>query len=202
MIRDDFNFPEIDWDSETCGGEEGNRGNRFLSTIHQNYLFQHVHDFTHFKPNTKPSLLDLIFTNQPEFVNSVKFYAPVGCSHHRVLNFHIQIETPECKYNGPTKYLLNKGDYDGMRSYVSKVDWDKVISPLKSVDECMNSLEDILNEAKHKFIPEAKPRKPFNKNKRNFSSPDTLLSKLDLKRKAFKLFKKYPTDLNYSKYVE
>ena len=94
LIMGDFNFPEIDWDSETCGGEEGNRGNKFLSTIHHNYLFQHVHDFTHFKPNTKPSLLDLIFTNQPEFVNSVKCYAPVGCSHHRVLNIHIQNRNP------------------------------------------------------------------------------------------------------------
>ena len=106
----------------------------------------------------------------------VSLLCSAGWSQDRVLNFSKEIQ--ECKCNGHTKCLLKMGDYDGMRSHVSKIDVDTATNPLKYVDKCMHSLEDILNEGKHTFISEAKLRKPLNKNKRNLYSSDKLLLKL------------------------
>ena len=63
----------------------------------------------------------------------------------------------------------------------------------------MYEIEKLINISKDKHIPKKKAR--LNKVKRSFNIPETLHSKIMLKRKAFKYYKKYPTPTNLNKYV-
>lgn len=201
VIVGDFNYPNINWKNETTTIKNSeNPTNKFLSSIHDNYLFQLVDENTHYKPNTNPSLIDLILTNNNEFVENIEYYAPIGKSHHLVLNFNIQCDLPSPEPNTTVKYLLNHGDYNGMRLFMKDIKWDSIFEITDDVDDYMKKIESKINTAKKEFIPIKKGQSA--KTKRTFSMPDSLHSTIKLKRKAFKHHKQFPTSSNYDKYAQ
>ena len=56
----DFNFPNINWESGTCSDPEESMPSKFLDTINDLFLYQHVQGSTRFRGN-QHSRLDLIF---------------------------------------------------------------------------------------------------------------------------------------------
>ena len=63
-IVGDFNFKEIDWVNSIAKVNEKNPAHLFLEIIRDNFLTQHVNRPTHYRQGMKPSLLDLILTNE------------------------------------------------------------------------------------------------------------------------------------------
>ena len=64
LMCGDFNHPSIDWSNETTPESERHPASIFMEFVRDSFLIQHVSSPTHFKPNTKPSLIDLIFTSE------------------------------------------------------------------------------------------------------------------------------------------
>ena len=91
LLLGDFNFPQIDWLNENTPGGEDNTASKFLSVINDSYLTQLVDQNTHFKPGTKPSMIDLAITNNDDLIDHIDYFAPIGNSHHLVLSFEIYI---------------------------------------------------------------------------------------------------------------
>ena len=199
LLLGDYNFPQIDWLNENTPGGEDNTASKFLSVINDSYLTQLVDQNTHFKPGTKPSMIDLVITDNDDLIDHIDYFAPIGNSHHLVLSFEIYIDLPCPIINNTIKYLYNKGDYDAMRDEFKDMNWDVVFNDLNNVDVCMYEIEKLINISKDKHIPKKKTRS--NKVKRSFNIPETLHSKIMLKRKAFKYYKKYPTPTNLDKYI-
>ena len=199
VIVGDFNFPDIDWYMELSNKPQDHKATKFLNTIQDNYLNQCINEPTHHKPNTTPSLIDLILCNDPDFVNDVQLLPPLGKSHHSVVYFNLPIQN-SIKVEKPTvKFQINKGDYNEMRKYVDQVDWDTSFEGTNDAGEMVDILDRIVTKACDKFIPKKAYR--HNHIKRNFTAPPTLLLKLQLKRSAFKKYKQYPTIQNYNEYV-
>ena len=92
---------------------------------------------------------------------------------------------------------MDRGDFEGMRNHLSKIDWDTLLDNTETVDVWWDIIEDIVNKAKDIFIPKKKVlTKILNKHvthKRTFAAPDTLLNKLKLKRYACNTYKKIAT---------
>ena len=199
IIAGDFNYPEINWKEDVCKCLDRHPAYKFLSCIHQNFLTQIVKKPTHQRGGQNPTLIDLIISNDSDFVYELVHDEPFGKSHHDTLRFTIDIQTKKVIAIMTEKYVLSKGDYEGMRADMSKVNWQIELADCDDVDQCWDRIEKKLIEATDKFIP----KKKHNENKvmRSFIAPVTLLELIQLKRKAFKMYKTFPTTQNYNSYV-
>ena len=202
IILGDFNFPEIDWDRELCDKNENHKASKFLSCIHKNYLHQHVKKPTHHRGIQNPTLIDLIISNEEDLVQNLTHHPPLGNSHHSILTFSVDVQ-PQREKPTPSvpKSQFHKGDYDSMRRYLTKdeKEWDDLLKDEQSLDEWEATIISKIEEASEIYIP----KKSFNSAhqiKRNFHAPQTLLLDLQMKRKAFKQYTKYPTTENYQQY--
>ena len=202
IIMGDFNFPGIDWELEcTNHNNELNIENKFLSCIQQNFLFQLVDQPTHCRGLQTPTLIDLLITNDPNFIGDLAFNAPIGNSHHSIILFKVYIKNHK---NDPNKhnikYNYEKGNYTEMRDFVKKCDWNKLFDKNSDVEVWKDNLENVLNEAKDRFIPKIVIKDGINKSKRTFPADKSILDKIHDKRKAFAYYKKYPTHANEQNY--
>ena len=199
IITGDFNFPDIDWHHEHSNKGEGHKSSKFLKTIHENFLSQSVEEPTHHKPNSTPSLIDLILCNDPDFISDVSLFAPLGKSHHSILSFSIPMLKNVNIENITMKYQWSKGNYEQMRKDMDKIKWDDMYKGANDASDMINSLDTILTEAMDNFVP--KKAYKHNHTKRTFTAPPSLLLKFKLKRSAFKYYKCFPTVHNFKEYV-
>ena len=200
----DFNFPDIDWTNNFCHKDEDHISSLFLYTTEKNNLHQIIQEPTHVKPNTKPSLIDLILSKKPDIIENLTFHPPLGKSHHNAFIFNINHnvhKTPN-KTMPITKYNISKGDFSSMRQYFTEINWNEKITEQMDVDSTWNIINDEITYARETFIPtfKLKNNKTF---KRKLNSDDnTLHTKLKNKRLSFKHYKKYPNETNHRLYCK
>ena len=199
IIVGDFNYPEINWKEEVCKGSENHYANKFLTCIHQNFLSQHVEEPTHHRGEQTPTLIDLVISNDQHFVTNLYQDQPFGNSHHQTINFKIDIPRKTANIVHTDKYVLNKGDYNGMRTQIKEVNWEEELKGLEDVDSCWELIVQKINAATDKFVPKKRHRN--HQVRRSFIAPPSLLTTIQLKRKAYKIYKAHPTSLNYEAYA-
>ena len=163
IIVGDFNYPDIDWCSESCTKDFNHKSTKFLTLTQKCFLTQHISEPTHFRALQTPTLIDLVLSNNPDLLKDIKQHPPFGKSHHMILCFNIDIFLPppnKEKTNEIFKYQMNKGNYNGMRKFLGDQDWDReILKEDVSVDACWNTIADTINTAKSKFIPKRKNKK-------------------------------------------
>ena len=130
LIVGDFNYPEINWVSWTSSIVSQHSSKDLIDTLQDNFLFQLVDKPTRYREGQKPSLLDLIITNEENFINDIEYCSPLGKSDHLVLQFDMIccIEYIEGETQG--RYIYNKGDYKKLIEDLSKIDWKREIEEL------------------------------------------------------------------------
>ena len=121
LIMGDFNFPDINWEEWSSGGKDTS-SNTFLSTLYDNFLFQHIEFPTRYRENMNPSLLDLVITNEENTILNIHSTEPLGKRDHIVLIFEYccQLVVPVATY---TRYLYDKGDYELINEDLFNEDW-------------------------------------------------------------------------------
>ena len=90
LILGDFNFPTINWDSLSTPHLSNHCASEFLAATQDAFLFQYVQSPTHTRPNQKPTLIDLIFSQDDQTITNMTTSTPLGKSHHKVLSFITQ----------------------------------------------------------------------------------------------------------------
>ena len=91
LILGDFNFPTINWDSLSTPHLSNHCASEFLAATQDAFLFQYVQSPTHTRPNQKPTLIDLIFSQDDQTITNMTTSAPIGKSHHKVLRFYYTV---------------------------------------------------------------------------------------------------------------
>lgn len=91
VVSGDFNYPDIDWQKETCSKSDDHPATKFLDCIQQNYITQLNLEPTHYRGLQTPNILDLLFTNAEEIVSNLEHWPPLGKSHHPALYFEVQV---------------------------------------------------------------------------------------------------------------
>ena len=127
---------------------------------------QSVKQFTRVRGNQKPSLIDLVITEDSQSLHdTIKHDAPIGKSDHCVLRWNYLVsvnETPTIeddftKEKAPKssirKWNVDKGDYNQLNGLISEVRWDELF---KGKD---------LNEQVDLFYEEMEKMKMFAKAK-------------------------------------
>lgn len=158
LITGDFNHPEIDWISETTSVNAEHKAAEFLDTVHDTFLHQHVCKPTHYRGEQTPNVLDLIFSSEEGMVKNLRHMAPLGKSHHHVLQFDFVCYTPSYRSN-EAKFNFAKGNYDKLRSYVRGQDLLSQIQG-KCVSEAWSCFKKTLDEGISQCIPKSRVGTP------------------------------------------
>ena len=83
-----------------------------MEAIRDSFLVQHVVK-PHFRGNQTANVLDLVFTNEREMINTIKHEAPVGKSHHQTLLFKLRCNM-EKSYTTATATILPRVTMTGL----------------------------------------------------------------------------------------
>ena len=203
IIAGDFNLPEINWEFNYTRMHEKHRASKFLFTVNENKLHQHIKKATHHKPKCKPSTIDLVLTKDPDLIDTILSYSPIGKSHHSTLVINTAQESHNQEKCMIKKYQLDKGDYDGMRKEFETTDWEAVLNENNDdVDEAWKNLSDKIQEARDKFIPTKLVNTSKQTKKRSLVFEDSLVHLTKMKRIQFKIYKRFPNMTNYKAYVQ
>lgn len=92
IITGDFNLPNINWSIDVPTGKTSLFEQKFLKTLNENMLEQHINKPTRFRINNKPSILDLIITKIDNVISNIDYIAGLGKSDHLVLNFNYTMD--------------------------------------------------------------------------------------------------------------
>ena len=153
----DFNYHDINWKTWTTHQGPGSNEVKFIETIRDCFLQQHMEELTRMRGNDEPSTIDLLFTDEIMQVSDVTYHSPLGKSHNAVitLKFHCYIDYAKTK----EKYVYDKADFEGMRRNIKDSNWvEKFVSSGngKSVEELWNSLKSKLQHLRDNFVPKTK----------------------------------------------
>ena len=201
IIVGDFNFPEINWTLDSCSGGISRPPRKFLNTVQNNRLFQNITEFTHFRVLQNPTLIDLVLTNQEETLSHVVFDPPLGMSHHATIKFHINYEddiVPDNKSHSVKKFLVSKGNYEGLRQNLKAVDFSFIQT--NSVEDSWKNIKKIILDSMHANIPYKNCS--LKQGRKQTPVPQSILEKIRIKRRCYKIFKQYRTEDNYKAYAK
>ena len=123
LIVGDFNLPQIDWKNNICRAPESHFSHQFFSTVQDTFLFQHVSEPTRFREGVRPSLLDLILTNEEGMVTSLNYFPGLGKSDHVLLKcklacYSLASRTESLKWN------FNRANFQDLDRRIRQIDWD------------------------------------------------------------------------------
>lgn len=157
MITGDFNYPEINWNTMTTSKHEDHASQKFLDTMRDNFLLQHVTEPTRYRHGQNSNTLDLILTNEENMINRIQYLPGLGLSDHACLAYSLSVYTTEPKQEDP-KYQYYKGDYPAINTQLQEVDWNTNLLG-RSVEEAWSFTSMELNKAMSTHIPKSQPRK-------------------------------------------
>ena len=86
LIMGDFNYPDIDWENWSSNDITSQK---FIETVQDAYLFQHITKPTRHREDQFSNCLDLIFTNEEEMIQHIEITDPLGISDHCTLLFDL-----------------------------------------------------------------------------------------------------------------
>ena len=98
---------------------------------------------TRFRQNQQPNTLDLIFTNEEQFIQQVKISHSQGLSGHCIISFDfVSNYEVYAESDGPCQnyFILDRGDYPSLAKELSAVDWSKEFKGL-TADEMITFLD-------------------------------------------------------------
>ena len=160
LLFGDFNLPTINWETGTCPGGETSMPQRFLDTINDSFLTQHVLGNTRFRGNQQ-SRLDLIFSNEEEMIDSIEKVSPPGRSDHMGLKWNFIVRGKVKKDSAPQeRFQFTKGNYEEMNKELRDTDWDSTLGN-ESVETQWTTFKEKLIELSEKHIPKRKAKTKY-----------------------------------------
>ena len=110
LIMGDFNYPDIDWVNYNSRGDKTDSPEyKFVDTVQDCFLFQHINKPTRWKGTQTPNILDLILTREEQMVNNIEYSSPMGKGDHFMLTFdfncYININISESNIRLGTDHL-------------------------------------------------------------------------------------------------
>ena len=189
IIMDDFNFRDINWDTNVATSL---LSKKFLSCLEDNMLFQLVKE-----PTRGSNILDLVLTGNPDIVQSVVVGEKLGASDHCKVLIELRIPVPRIALAKRKIYLYSKTDYEAFSKDVKETNWDK---------ELCNKSTDTWNFVKEKYdhwIDKHVPTKTIKTGQRHrppWSKFKSVKKAKRLKRKAMIKARKTGLNVHHNKF--
>ena len=157
-ILGDFNYRAINWMTLSTPHGEKSKESQFVETIRDCFLHQHISETTRRRGQDEPSLIDLLFTDEPMQVSNIIHHAPLGKSDHNVISFkfHCYLDYTKPK----DRYAYEKADFQGMRDHLDEIKWKDGYLNLatnENKDELWKSIKTVIHEMRDTFVPVISP---------------------------------------------
>lgn len=151
LIMGDFNFPNIDWNNWTINSTSvENIESKFIETLQDNGLEQHVNQPTRWRGNNNPSILDLVITNEMNMISNIEYNSPLGKSDHITISFEFNCYTPT-KGSQQVRKNYNKGNYSKITEELENTDWHALLEE-DNINDNWSNLKNKLLELESKYI--------------------------------------------------
>lgn len=192
LITGDFNYPNINWDTWSSSD---NVGRDLLECVRDCYFYQLVDKPNRYRVGQEPSLLDLVLTNDNNYIDSIEYQDPLGHSDHAVLLFSFK-----CGFNSvdskSVKYSYFKADYEGMRRQL-KLDWETLLR-----DQDTTTMIDTFMTQLVKSMEECIPKRKLSNKK--FKTPLSQEVRRSIKRKhrAWERYQSNRDNTSYRNYTK
>jgi hypothetical protein len=193
LIFGDFNFREINWKTSSVRAGITSEPQLFLDTVQDLLLVQHVVHPTRHREGQRPSLLDLVLTDDDNSIEDIIHTAPIGKSDHDNLHWTYICRTETiCSKRERLNYA--KGDYQAISERFASIDWNFRLEDVK----CEEAWE-IFKQEYHNAVKESVPiKKP-----RNSSKPLWMKSRVNKSvKKKHKMYMKYRRTQRYKDYLD
>ncbi|MCG8032216.1 MAG: hypothetical protein JAZ03_08575 [Candidatus Thiodiazotropha taylori] len=199
LIMGDFNFREINWETITANVGEQHMSSRFIETIRDTFLFQHIKRPTRFREGNEPSTLDLVFSNEEDMIDNVSYLTGLDKSDHLILTFDFKCYTLQTNQDSTQQGRLNffKGDYDAIREDLAKVDWDDAIDG-EDLRQSWTGFTEANIKMMKKHIPVSKPPSDGRRPKPKVSR--SCLDAIKMKRRKWLKYLYCKNDPNFNEY--
>jgi len=113
LIMGDFNFKDIDYNKYSVNADDSSEAFKFYNKTQDLYLMLNVTEATRKRSGTQESVLDYIFTNEDNLVDSLQYLTPLGKSDHVCLvwNYIVCVEVSRGLTSHSTLYRSFRGRF-------------------------------------------------------------------------------------------
>ena len=156
VIVGDFNYKEIDWNSNQVRSGPDHPASKIHDTINDLFLSQLVTEPTRFRHGESQNTLDWVVTDSPDKISNLNYGPPLGKKgDHCTLTFNL-MATYERNDNGGS-FRYSKGNFQEFRDYIGSFNWGATLSN-KTAEEAWSFFQSEMSVAIHRFIPKSRPR--------------------------------------------
>lgn len=132
FILGDLNFPQIDWKNSSSAKLDP--CSELFKTFTQDFdLTQLVSEPTRVRGSSS-TILDLVLTNQPNFINSCQVGAPLGptCDHNSV---RLEFRFPKCKpIPRLNRLAFTQGNYHLANALIASLNWNALLGQVYDIN--------------------------------------------------------------------
>ena len=150
----DFNFPTVNWRNWTLPHIEESKEERFLDTLRDSFLYQHVTEPTRCRGTNTPSIIDLILSGDENQISNLEYLSPLGKSDHSVLSFSVKCCSER---KAPTlRFTYNNADFISMKNHLSSTDWKKMFKDAADgmqVEDLWQIFKETILDLRKRFVP-------------------------------------------------
>ena len=206
-ICGDFNFPSISWDTNMHtkapnipdDPDIASTEDLFIATLDEAVLNQYVRSFTRKRGTDKPSLLDLVITDDQQTISNLCVEAPFGKSDHSLVCWNSTFKCTDVADEPEPEPKANffKGNYNKMRQDLQSVNWESEFDKCEDINDMLSRFEQIIQANITKHVP---LQKKSSKTHGNLPWVNYKTSRA-IKRK-YHAWKRYSETKTHAKYME
>jgi len=179
ILMGDFNYPDIDWSTPYGQSQDSQQ---FISHIEDSHWTQHVTEGT-----CNGSLLDLVFTSDPDMINTVVVLDRLANSDHNILQWEVQLSPEFSAFNNP-RLDYAQANYLAIHQELHETNWSCLLQG--DTENMWLAFHSLLKSMETKYVP---CKKSFARHKK---APWMTYKAVRLTNKKHRLFRKYKTDLH------
>ena len=192
-IAGDFNYPKINWEGTNSGENE-----IFYECLKDAYLIQKVTKPTrNVRVDQRANIVDLVLTNDENFISEIVHGPPIGASDHDVLYFQINLQKEQKQEQKIKRFNLAKGNYHKIRDHLKQIDWNQLDT--LDVDEQWEFIKRELIKTMNDNIP--KSNRKDTKSVKPCWMNNKVLRKIKKKYYAYKRYLITKEGREYEEYI-
>ena len=150
----------------------------------------------HSRRNQRPTLTDLIFALDEQWITNLRYKSPLGKSHHKILKFNYLVK---CSLNhDKIHYVYHAANFNSMKNDLCFIDWPQILDSCDTIS-CWKWFLNTINPVISKYTP---TRKPNSSKKWSIRMNKDALSKLKLKNKLSHRYLRTNNPQDYETYAK
>lgn len=148
VIVGDFNYKQIDWTNDSVPQGQQHLM-KFVNTLQDLYLYQHVSEPTRYRNGEKPNILDLILSSEEGMIQELQYLPPLGNSDHISMSFKTTLTQQQVNF--PLSYNIYKTNYKAIQDVLRYKNWNEILNSNFSND--YDTFTNILNNLMKDHTP-------------------------------------------------